>query len=661
MKLSDRDRKLGMDRPITRRDFLDGVALTIGGTALGAMGFHARPAAAQEAVTDAAAALYPPSGTGLRGQTDAAQNVMHAIRDGSFWSSDPDIADTGETYDLVVVGAGISGLAAAFLYRQQRPEARVLLIDPLEDFGGHAKRNEFTASNGQRLIGYGGSQSMQTPSYFSPAVTQLLADVGIEPARFEEFYDQTWAEDRGLSSAVFFDAAQWGVDKLVIRDGDTADWVNQTPMNDKAKADLIALIDAPGDYLPGMTPEERLTKLSQITYKEFLLDYVKADPQVVDYFQNSTAGYFGVGIDAATALDARGNWNPGFDGMDLGDSVSKYHSPSGRLAFTDPDYYIYHFPDGNAGIARALVRAMIPNALAGTTMEDLATENVDYSQLDAPDNVVRLRLNSTVVKVAHDGDPASAESVTVTYADAGKLATVRAGHVVLACWHRVIPYLTDELGEAQVAAMQDQQKVPLIYTNVQLRNWEALDELKIDGARARGNFWSGFEIDFPVSMGDYRFADKPSDPVILHLSKVLVEPGLPSREQALSGKRQLMSITFEDMERSIRDLLTKALAGTSFDPATDIEGITCNRWSHGYAYEYMRPWDTFWPDGPLPIETARQPWGRIAVANADSGAYAYAHSAIDQAVRAVRELIGAPEGAPDFSRFPGPPLEALGL
>ena len=645
-----------MDRAITRRDFLDGVALAIGGTMLGA---HAMPALAEEAGADSAA--YPPAGTGLRGQTDAAQNVMHAIRDGSFWSSNPAVTETGESYDLVVVGAGISGLSAAFLWRQQRPEARILIIDPLEDFGGHAKRNEFTTSSGKILIGYGGSQSMQTPSYFSPAVTQLLADVGIEPARFEEFYDQAWSDDRGLSSAVFFDAAKWGVDRLVIRSGETADWVNQTPMNDKAKADLIELIDAPRDYLPDMTPEERLDLLARITYKDFLLDYVKADPQVVDYFQTSTTGYFGVGIDATTALDARGNWNPGFDGMDLGETVSKYHSPSGRLAFTDPDYYIYHFPDGNAGIARALVRAMIPNALGGTTMEDLATATADYAQLDLADNPVRLRLNSTVVKVAHDGDPATAEGVTVTYAGAdGGLATVRAGHVVLACWHRVIPYLTDELGEAQIAALNDQQKVPLIYTNVQLRNWKALDELKIDGVRARGNFWSGFEIDFPVSMGDYRFADTPEDPVILHLSKVLVEPGLPSREQALSGKRQLVSLSFEEMERSIRDLLARALAGTSFDPATDIEGITCNRWSHGYAYEYMRPWDQFWPDGPLPIETARQPWGRIAIANSDSGAYAYAHSAIDQAVRAVRDLIGAPEGVPEFSRFPGPPLDKIG-
>jgi spermidine dehydrogenase len=659
MNWTENDRRLGMDRPITRRDFLDGVAMTISGaTALSAFG--TRPAAA---FTPADNPAYPPASTGLQGQTDAAQWVMHSVRDGSYWDKASDPADTGESYDLIVVGAGISGLAAAFLWRQQAgPDKTVLILDPLADFGGHAKRNEFTASNGARLIGYGGSQSMQTPSYFSPAVTQLLADVGIEPAKFETYYDQAWAETRGLRSAVFFCKEQWGEDKLVIQGDDTAAWVAETPLNDKAKADLIALIDAPGDYMPGLAPEEKLKKLSEITYKDFLLDYVKADPQLVDYFQTSTTGYFGVGIDATTALDARGNWNPGFDGMGLGETVSKLHSPSGRLGFTDPDAYIYHFPDGNAGIARHLVRALIPDALPGTTMEDQVTGVVDYSALDRADAPVRLRLQSTAVKVAHDGAPGQADTVSVTYADRdGKPHRVTAGHVILACWHRVIPFLTDELSADQVATLNDQQKVPLIYTNVQLRNWEAFDKLKIDGFRARGNFWSGAEIDFPVSMGDYRFADKPADPVILHLSKVLVEPGLSSREQGLSGRRQLVSLTFEDMERSIRDLLDRALAGSGFDPARDIEAITCNRWAHGYAYEYMRPWDAFWPDGPLPIKAARQPWGRIAIANSDSGAYAYAHSAIDQAVRAVRDLLGRPEGAPDFAPFPGPPREMLGL
>jgi spermidine dehydrogenase len=656
MAWSEKDKRLGMDRPITRRQFFDGVAVAAGSVAA----WHMMGGAA-EAFTPSEDAVYPPRSNGLQGQTEASRLVMHAIRDETF--SYEAVQMTGEVYDLVVVGAGISGLAAAFLWRQQAgADKRVLVIDPLADFGGHAKRNEFT-SGGRLVIGYGGSQSMQTPSYFSPAVNALLADVGIEPKRFEEFYDQTWGDTRGLGSAVYFAPDVWGTEAMVIQTEKAADWVPLTPLNDKAKADLIALLDAPADYLPGLTREEKLTLLAQITYKDFLLDGVKADPQLVTWFEDTTTGYFGVGIDAVTALDARANWNPGFDGMDLGEMAArKENSPSGRLVATDPDPYIYHFPDGNAGIPRALVRAMIPNALSGATMEDLATAAVDYAQLDLPENAVRVRLNSTVVNVEHDGDPATATSVKVTYARAdGAMQMVTAGHVVLACWHRVIPYITKELSTDQKAALFDQQKVPLMYTNVLIRNWEAFDRLKIGGFSAPGTFWGGAEMDFPVSMGSYAFADKPSDPVILHLSKAMTDPGVPSREQALNGRRYLFAMEWEELERSIREMLQGALGGAGFDAARDIEAITVNRWAHGYAYEYMRPWDAFWPDGPLPIETARKSWGRVAIANSDSGAYAYAHSAIDQAVRAVRELLGTPEGAPDYARFPGPPLDKIGL
>jgi spermidine dehydrogenase len=656
MGWSEKDKRLGMDRPITRRQFFDGVAVAAGSVAA----WHLAGGAA-EAFAPAEDGAYPPRSNGLQGQTEASRLVMHGLRDEAFVVSEAE--DSGEAYDLVVVGAGISGLAAAFLWRQQAgADQRVLLIDPLADFGGHAKRNEFT-SGGRLVIGYGGSQSMQTPSYFSPAVNALLADIGIETKRFEEFYDQGWGDKRGLGSAVYFAPEVWGAEATVIETDRAADWVPLTPLNEKAKADLIALLDAPADYMPGLTREEKLTLLAQITYKDFLLDWVKADPQLVTWFEDTTTGYFGVGIDAVTALDARANWNPGFDGMDLGEMAArKENSPSGRLVATDPDPYIYHFPDGNAGIPRALVRAMVPNALSGTTMEDLASASVDYAQLDLPDNAVRVRLNSTVVSVAHDGDPATAERVTVTYAGAdGALKTVTAGHVVLACWHRVIPYITKELSTDQEAALFDQQKVPLMYTNVLLRNWEAFDRLKIAGFSAPGTFWGGAEIDFPVSMGSYVFADKPSDPVILHLSKAMTDPGVPSREQALNGRRYLFAMEWEEIERSIREMLQGALGGAGFDAARDIEAITVNRWAHGYAYEYMRPWDAFWPDGPLPIERARKSWGRVAIANSDSGAYAYAHSAIDQAVRAVRDLLGTPDGAPDHARFPGPPLDKIGL
>jgi spermidine dehydrogenase len=656
MGWSKADLALGMDRPIGRRDFLDGIAVIAGAAAASTQ----MPRAARAAA--AARQPSPAEATGLRGQTDAAFDAMHSMREGVFWETAGDPAPTGETYDLVVVGAGISGLAAALLWRQQAgPASRVLLIDPLDDFGGHAKRNEFTAADGRLVIGYGGSQSMQTPSYFSPAVNAVLAAIGIEPQRFEGYYDQGWAESRGLGRAVFFPREVFGADALVATDGPTADWVARSPLSPRAKRDLVALIDSPADYLPELTRAQKLERLSRTTYAEFLRDIARVDSQIAVLYASSTCPYFGVGTDATTCLDAWGNGNPGFDGMDLGDRPYRTMSPSGRLALTDPDAYIYHFPDGNAGIARALVRALIPDALPGSTMEDGVTAAVDYGRIDQADQPVRVRLGSTVVRVRHDGPIGEATSVEVLYADRDGLHRVTAGNVVLACWHRVIPFLTDELPPEQVTALQDQQKVPLLYTNVLLNNWRAMAALEIEGFESPGHFWSGAEIDFPVSIGSYRFAQTPDDPVLLHLSKVLVEPGLSSREQALSGRRQLMALSFEEMERSIRDLLGRALGPGGFDPARDIGAITVNRWAHGYAYEYMRPWDSFWPDGPLPIRRARRPWGRIAIANSDSGAYAYAHSAIDQAVRAVRDLLGTPEGAPDFARFPGPPRKLIGL
>jgi spermidine dehydrogenase len=661
VSLTPRDRALGMDRPITRRDFLDGIAFTAGAAA--AMSVGMRGARAQAApITDAA---YPPRSTGLRGQFDGAAEVMHAVRDGWFWDQAPPVEETGEHYDLVVVGAGISGLSSAFLYRQQAgPDAKVLVIDPLDDFGGHAKRNEFTTADGRHLIGYGGSQSIDSPSVFSPAVKQLLSDIGIELKRFDEaYFDRDWSKSRGLARAFLFTKEVFGEDRLVRRSGDAADWVPETPLSDKAKADLITLLDNPPDYLAGKSREEKLELLSKTVYKDFLLETAKIDPSILPLYQTSTAGLLGAGIDAVSCTDAWAVGMPGFDGMDLGGDIYRTMSPSARLSQLDPDEYIYHFPEGNAGISRSLVRKLIPEALPGSTMEDLVATPVDYAKLDLAENAVRIRLNSTVVRVKHVGAPATADTVEVVYAGGGAVRRVTAGHVVLACWNRVIPHLTDELPAEQVAALADQQKVPLIYTNVVIRNWQAFDTLKINGIRAPGRFFNGADIDFPVSIGSYRFAQTPDEPVILHLGKVVLggDAGLPERDQALAGRRLLTTTTFEEMERDLRDMLQRALGSAGFDAARDIEAITVNRWAHGYAYEYMWPWDAYWPDGALPIATARRPWGRVAIANADSGAYAYAHSAIDQAVRAVRDLLGSPEGAPAFSTFPGPPPELLGL
>ena len=647
------DKELGMDRPITRRDFLNGTALAIGGLGLGL------PISLSEAATSS----YPPALTGMRGQHDGSFEIMHAIRDQDFWNKAGPIADTNETYDLVVVGAGISGLSAAYLYRQQHGgDARILILDNHDDFGGHARRNEFTASNGKFLLGYGGSQSLQTPSYFSPAVKKLMEDIGVETAKFAQYYDANWTEERGLGEAFFFAREVFGVDKLVKMTERAADWVPQAPLNTKATADLIGLLDAPIDYFPGLDRESKLKLMSELTYADFLLKYVKADPQVVSYLQLSTSEYFGCGIDAVTCVDAWANGNPGFSAMDLGDAATITMSPSGRLAQTDPDDYIFHFPDGNASVARLLVRALVPDALPGSTMEDIVLAKCDYGKLDTAGAKVRLRLAAPVVRVKHRGHVASAETVEVVYSKDGKLQRCVAGHCILAMFHQAIPHIAPEVSETQATALRDQQKIPLLYTNVQIKNWQAFARLGVSGFQSPGHYWDKVEIDFPVSMGGYTFADKPDEPMVLHFGKVVATgDGGALRDQALAGRYWVQSQTFEDMERAVRDLLNRTLGQAGFDVATDIEAITVNRWSHGYAYEYMRPWDEYWPNGDLPINEARKGWGRIAIANADGAAYAYAHAAIDQAVRAVRELLGVPKGAPRFTDFPGPPRDAIGL
>jgi spermidine dehydrogenase len=167
------ERALGIDRPISRRDFLNGVAIGIG--------------AALASSPSKASAI--PKGEFL-GKTYRGFAAMHALRDGHFHKTTTAVEATGEHYDAIIVGAGISGLASAFLFQQQfEASAKILLLENSEDFGGHARRNEFTASNGRLIIGFGGSESLQSPSFFSPAVSKLIADVGIDFAKFETWFD----------------------------------------------------------------------------------------------------------------------------------------------------------------------------------------------------------------------------------------------------------------------------------------------------------------------------------------------------------------------------------------------------------------------------------------------------------------------------------------
>ena len=629
------ERDLGMDEEITRRDFLNGMAVGIG--ALGSLGPSdlLRAGLYAQATDD-----YPPARTGLRGSHDGAFEVGHRMRDGAR----PDVfgrpTPVDGRYDLVIVGAGISGLSAAHFFREQAgPNAKILVLDNHDDFGGHARRNEFTV-DGRTLLGYGGTQSIDGPAGYSPEAKGLLKTLAIDTQAFYRHYDREYFTRLKLSPGVFFQKETRGRDALVRRprgNGDRA-FLAKTPLSAPAQRDLARLSAERKDYLAGMTPEAKLELLARTSYKDWLLKYVKVSPDVVTYLQNSTHDLYGLGIDAVPAGDCRGLDFAGFAGLGLGERAGPGQGMSAGAGPEEP--YIFHFPDGNASIARLLVRRLVPGVLDGSTMVDIVGARARYQALDNPQNAVRIRLRSTAVQVRHQR-PNHGGDVEVTYVRDGKASRVTAGACVLACWHGIIPHICTELPPAQQQALKYQVKVPLVYTNVAIRRWTSLASQGVHTVRCPGMYWSGVSVDFPVSMGNYRFARGPEEPVVLHILRTPNQPGFPARDQHRLGRNELLATSFATYEAQLREQLKRMLGPAGFDPARDIAGITVNRWSHGYAYEYNSLYDPAWPAGQAPHELARVTRGRIAIANSDAAAYAYTDAAIDQAWRAVGDLVRA--------------------
>ncbi|MBO2455695.1 NAD(P)-binding protein [Actinomadura barringtoniae] len=651
------DRELGMDRRISRRDFLDGMAVAAGALVAGGAlsgcaagkygGIHNEvvnpPDGWKYAGTGDPA--YPPAMQGLRGSTNPAMQIPHKLRDGVFWSGDQKINASGEHYDLVVVGAGISGLSSAYFFHQQNPNAKILVLDNHDDFGGHARRNEFHP-DGKLLIGYGGSQSIEDPTVWSPNAKKLLADLGIEVKKFDKYYDQDFNKRWKLNDSVFMTRDMFPNDYLAVMKDDTltAESLKSSGMSPAAQAAYLQLQDKPGDYMPGLSDAEKKLKLVDLTYRNYLRDYAKMPEEVLNFMQTFTSDEWGFGIDAFGAIDSWASEYPGFEGLKLDNSKPyKYCGPTIQIQWDADDPYIYHFPDGNNGICKLIIGQLIPGTGAPRTMDEEPLAKIDYSKLDVAGNAVRLRLNSPCVRVQHEGGNIGSKTVNVDFYRNGKVYRCTAGNVVMACYNTMVPYLMQDLPQQQKEGLFYGTKLPIIYAMVQLRNWRAWEQLKIYHTRFTSGDWCVAELDYPVSMGGYEFSKDPDQPILVHMIRMATAPGYENPRGGIGpGRRELFARPFERYERTLRDQLARLLGAGGFDPAKDIQGITVNRWGHGYALEYGRPWATFWPDGPLPSVIGRQPYGRVTIANSDSQNRAYADAAIDAAWRAVQELEGKP-------------------
>ncbi|HPV73311.1 MAG TPA: NAD(P)-binding protein [Gemmatimonadaceae bacterium] len=606
------------DDGVTRRDFLNGVSVALGASLLApwadliAQGW------------DPGSDYYPPARTGLRGTHEGAWETMHARVQGKTWRA----GAPEEQYDLVIVGGGISGLASAHLYRKQRPNARILILDNHDDFGGHAKRNEFSI-DGQTRIGYGGTESIDTPSAYTAIAKETLVDIGIDTAKFYEAYDQTLYAKLGLSKSILFDQENFGERKLVLGYGKVSweEFARNAPLNDQARADFIRVQTETRDYLPGLTREEKYAKLRTVSYETWLRDYCKVDPQLLELYRKFGISFWCVGIDEIPCTSIH-EYDGGMPGLDH--TLPRYGSRG-----NEP--YIFHFPDGNASVARLLVRKLIPAAMPGSTMEDVVTARADYSQLDRKGSAVRLRLNSTAVHVRHT---ASRNAVDVTYVHDARAHTVRARRVIMACYNMAIPHLCPELPAAQQHGLRYGVKVPLTYTKILIPNWRAFAQLGTDFVYYTKDFFKQVELDYPVSLGSYKRSQTPDEPMVLHMCYVHHDGKSKGPEQWRDGRRRLMETSFAQFEGHVRDQLDAALKGGGFDAGRDIKAITVNRWPHGYAYSPELLWEpAYASEAEKPWVIGRQRYGRIAIANSDAGAKADTNSAITQAWRAVQESL----------------------
>lgn len=609
---------------ITRRDFLNGAALTIA----------AGLAPSQLLQAAERGAGYPPALTGLRGNHAGSYTLAHSVaREGTRYPA----VMAREVFDLVVVGGGLSGLAAAWFYQRRFGAGkRILILDNHDDFGGHAKRNEFTV-RGQRLVTYGGSAEMPPSALDSRAVATLMAGLGVDPKRHQAAGRDPYRE-LGMGRSVFFDAEHFGRDQLLAGDpfGGLIDarntgtqpvnatafkaFLDKTPLPQQDRDALARLADGGTDYLAGMGEGERLVYLKRTTYAAFLREKAGLGLDGQRFLRSRSNDAYALDADGVSVFDALAIGLPAGKNMpppSLNPRLGK--SPASKLWFAD----------GNATLARLLVRNMIPGVANAGSPDDIGAAAFDYSRLDTDASKVRIRLNSTAIAIEPD------QRITrVTYGWSGNLHRVEAAHVVLAGYNMMIPFIMPGLPAPQKQALRSDVKAPVVYTKVALDNWRAFETLKASRIHAPAMAYTDLWLEKPAGA-------RAVDPVVLHMLYVPTVPdsGMQARERFRAGRAFLLGTPFSELEKGIRSQLDRMLAPGGFAGKDVIRGITVNRWAHGYSY---MPNSLFEEEAAAQavLDRSRVSAGNVVIANSDSAGSPSLTAAIDQAWRAIGELAG---------------------
>jgi len=623
-----------MDECITRRDFLGSMLLASG-------------AALLESVTPAKLLAEKDEFTGYggvgeystsNGNTLEVLESGHTIRYGIYDRLPKDILDTGETYDCVIVGGGISGLAAAlFFQRQARPAMTCLVLENHPVFGGEAKQNEFLV-DGKRLIAHQGSAIYQLP-YPNSFLAHFYDSIGLKAPKLEyQKWAGPWPEmplSRTPYEAVGLEHGQYGfwfgarfgrtpgmwlVDPVgkrlqgapvseAIRT-EWLRWLTGTPLHGDRFEDPKEEGDSISRYLDSITLEQHYAErfgLSRDTIRTFLSPV--------------EGGGSGLGPDALSAYSDY--------------AYEMLHPLRDQASGTDQ-----MFPGGNTTIARLMVKSLIPAAIGGPqSVEGVTRNTVNFSALDTSQTHTRIRLSSTAVVVQHDGEPSKANSVTIVYLKDGKLHRVRARSAVLAGGSWTTRHIVRDLPETHRKAYSEFYRSPCMMANVAVRNWRFLHKLGISGCRWFEGIGNYMEVRKLALTGVGDSTINPDSPIVLSLKVLYSYPGYSAEEQGDRGRGEMLGTSFRDYERQIRDQFTVMFAGSGFDAQRDIAGIILNRWGH--AYLSPQPGFFFGSDGrPAPREILRnRPFGRIAFANTDlAGAMDHRYSILE-ANRAMNQLL----------------------